>query len=923
VTPERWSELTPWLDRALELAGEARAALVEELAGADPALATDLERLLARAPAIEAERFLAEDAAAGLASSSLVGQRFGSYALESLLGQGGMGSVWLARRCDGRFEGVAAVKLLNTSLQGPSGEARFRREGQILARLADPHIARLLDAGVSPAGQPYLVLEHVEGAPIDDACDALGLDVGSRLRVFLDVLDAVAHAHANLVVHRDLKPSNVLVSRDGQVKLLDFGIAKLLEGEGESGAETALTREAGRALTPAFAAPEQVTGGPVTTATDVYALGGLLYLLLAGRRASGDDTSSPAELLRAIVDSDPKRLSEAAMASGVDPGPLVDRAARRASTPERLRRLFRGDLDTIVAKALKKRPDERYASVAEFADDIRRHLEHQPIRARPDTLGYRAAKFARRHRLPVALATLALLALAAGLAGTIFQSGRARRHARAAETQRDFALRQLTRAEAINDLNAFLLHDAAPGAAPISVDDLLARAEAIVARQRDDPDETRVAMMVEIARLYELRDEHAKGRELLERAWELAGRSSDPASHAMAGCALASALGRSGEGERANEIFWSATSALPEEPQFALQWVNCELRQSEVGDLQVSVAEAESAKRRLEQSGIRSSAAELRVAMRLADAYRLVGRSREADAAFEQAFGRLVTLGRDRTQAAADLLNDWALAMRTLGQPLRAEEMFRRALEIESAPVSAGDAPDAGEEQASPSLLNNLSRVLLDLGRLPEAADYAGRAHRAAAKAGDDTTTLQSLLQLATVQRSLGDAEKAAATLAELEPQMRARLNENNLRFASLYMEQALVAAARGEAGTALAGADRAISLSEAGVERQPQYLRRLLPRRSEIRLRFGRVDEAAADAELALRLELAASAQGVLSSHLGTAYLALARARTAQGRDDEARSAFASALTHLEPALGAEHPDSREAKRLSGEPAA
>src|SRR5262249_45658780 len=210
------------------------------------------------------EGFLA-GGAVPISPATLAGQTVGAYELVSQIGQGGMGNVWLARRSDGRFEGHAAVKLLNASLVGHVGEERFRREGNFLARLTHPHIARLVDAGVSSGGQPYLVLEHVDGEPIDRYCDARRLDVPARLRLFLDVLAAVAHAHTNLIVHRDIKPSNVLVAAGGEVKLLDFGIAKLLEGDAGQAEATDLTREGGRALTPEYAAPEQVTGGVITT----------------------------------------------------------------------------------------------------------------------------------------------------------------------------------------------------------------------------------------------------------------------------------------------------------------------------------------------------------------------------------------------------------------------------------------------------------------------------------------------------------------------------------------------------------------------------------------------------------------------------------------------------------------------------------
>ena len=266
---ERWRALSPHLDRVMDLDEEERAACLARLRDEDPALADDLEQLLEARRAVVAEGFLEDLGFAPYEEESLVGYIVGAYRLVAPIGQGGMGTVWLAERSDGRFEGRAAVKLLNLSLMGTSpsrGEERFKREGSLLARLTHVNIARLIDAGVTAAGQPYLILEYVDGQPIDRYCDHQALGVDARIRLFLDVLAAVAHAHANLVVHRDLKPSNVLVSADGHVKLLDFGIAKLLESE----EGVPLTREGGAALTPEFAAPEQVTGSQVTTATDVY-----------------------------------------------------------------------------------------------------------------------------------------------------------------------------------------------------------------------------------------------------------------------------------------------------------------------------------------------------------------------------------------------------------------------------------------------------------------------------------------------------------------------------------------------------------------------------------------------------------------------------------------------------------------------------
>ncbi|MGH7622305.1 MAG: serine/threonine-protein kinase, partial [Gemmatimonadaceae bacterium] len=279
----------------------------------------------------------------------------GRYRLERPLGEGGRGSVWLARRNDGRFEGEAAIKFLSLAVAGPAGEARFRREGSVLARLTHPNVARLLDAGVSPAGLPYLVLEYIAGQPIDEWCDARKLSVDARLRLFQQVLDAVAHAHANFIVHRDLKPANILVTHDGTVKLLDFGIAKMLEEGGATG--NTLTGAHDALFTYRYAAPEQIRGEHIATATDVYALGVILYELLAGRHPTSEDANTPAAHIVAVLNTEPGQLSRAVTASGSHTAEDAARlAAERDASPEKLHRVLRGDLDNIVSKALKKEP---------------------------------------------------------------------------------------------------------------------------------------------------------------------------------------------------------------------------------------------------------------------------------------------------------------------------------------------------------------------------------------------------------------------------------------------------------------------------------------------------------------------------------------------------------------------------------------
>jgi eukaryotic-like serine/threonine-protein kinase len=437
LSDERWRALAPHLEGALELTREERDAWLATVRADDTALADDLEALLRQHDTLRQAGFL-EGKAPPPVEGSLAGHRVGAYTLRSRIGQGGMGSVWLADRSDGRFEGKAAVKLLNASLVGSGGEARFRREGTLLARLRHAHIAHLIDAGLSPLGHPYLVLEHVDGKRIDHYCDEMRLGIEARILLFLDVLAAVAHAHANLVVHRDIKPSNVLVTAAGQVKLLDFGIAKLLDPEAGTAAVTALTREGEAALTPEYAAPEQLTGGHITTATDVYALGVLLYVLLTGQHPAGARSTSPAELIRAIREREASKPSTSVRGPGAT---ATEVAQRRRTDPRRLARRLRGDLDWIVLKSLDKEPARRYQSAAELALDIQRHVAGEPVSAGPPSAVYRFRKLVRRHRLLFAATTAVFAALLVGAIVSTMQ------YLRAEDARKD-ARRQLMRLHA-------------------------------------------------------------------------------------------------------------------------------------------------------------------------------------------------------------------------------------------------------------------------------------------------------------------------------------------------------------------------------------------------------------------------------------------------------------------------------------------
>ncbi len=910
LNPEQWQLLSPYLDQALAMTDEERAAWLRSLGEQDPALAAQLVELLDEHRVLAQEGFL-EKSHSGLPNTpGLAGQTLGPYKLISEIGQGGMGSVWLAERSDGRFERRVAVKFLNLARMGKSGEERFKREGSILGRLAHEHIAELVDAGVSAAGQPYLVLEYVEGDHIDRYCDQQRLDVEARTRLFLTMLEAVAHAHANLIVHRDLKPSNVLVSKEGQVKLLDFGIAKLLEGEGQSGEATLLTVEGGRAMTPEYAAPEQVTGAPVTTATDIYALGVLLYVLLTGQHPAGAGLLTPADLVKAIVDTEPTRPSDVVATTKANAEITTTNAARRATTPEKLHRLLDGDLDTIVAKALKKNPQERYVSVTALADDLGRYLRHEPISARPDTLTYRAGKFVRRNRTAVALASLVLVATIAGVTGTLMQ-------ARGARAQRDFAFRQLALADATNDLNSFLLSDAAPSGKPFTVKDLLGRAQRIIERQHGN-DASRVQLLISIGRQYYGQDEDAKARSLLEEAYQLSRSIPDPSTRAQASCALASILSRGDQLPRAEPLIQEGLHELPSDPQFAMDRVFCLLRGSEVArdrdDTSVGIARAQEAQRVLKESPLNSEILELRVLLDLAESYRAAGRTREALPLFERASALMVALGRDGTETTGTLLNNWALALDQLGRSVEAEKVYRRAIDVSRA--------DESEQAVSPLLLINYARVLQSLNRLDEAADYAERGYAIAQKAEDVVTVNQALLERARIYDDQHNPTRAAAMLSEVEPRLHKDLPPGHYAFASVASEHSRLEQERGNLESALKYANEAVSIMEAVAKSGKggaQFVPGVLGRRSIIELTAGRRSEAEADAVRTLRMVQEVAQPGQPSRIVGRAYLILARALAAQGKNDEARAAARSAAEHLPATVGPDHPDTLAARQLAG----
>jgi serine/threonine protein kinase/tetratricopeptide (TPR) repeat protein len=431
MTPERWKQVKGVLEQVLEVAPSHRAAFLDQACEGDEFLRLEVESLLADGNPgaegfLEAPLWTSAVFESAL-SDSWVGRRIGAYEVGALIGEGGMGSVYRGTRADQQYEKQVAIKVVRQGLGTAFALAQFRAERQILANLDHPHIARLLDGGTTDNGLPYLVMELVEGEPIDQYCNLHKLSVDDRLELFLRVCSAVQYAHQHLVIHRDLKPGNMLVTADGTPKLLDFGIARILD-PGPAPLSAEATRTMVRMLTPEYASPEQIRGEIVTTASDVYSLGVILFLLLTGQHPYRADSHSPDAMLRAACDNEPPKPSTVVRSHGEEASTREQAAFTAAveDSPAKLTKRLRGDLDNIVLMSLRKEPQRRYASVEHFAEDLRRHLRSLPVDARTDSFRYRASKFIVRHKRAMIVAGVAVTILIGLMAGIIWEAHVAR-----------------------------------------------------------------------------------------------------------------------------------------------------------------------------------------------------------------------------------------------------------------------------------------------------------------------------------------------------------------------------------------------------------------------------------------------------------------------------------------------------------------
>ncbi len=694
-TPVRWLQVRQLFDQTLERPPAEREAFVAGATEGDPALRSEVLALLAADLSSSPLDTSPPGGPDGPSGEPGPPGKIGPWEVRELLGRGGMGEVYLGVRTDGVFRQEVAIKLVRPGLDREGFRARFAAERQILAELAHPGIARLLDGGALPDGRLYLILERVEGEPLDRFCERRGLDLRQRLELFLAVCAPVAHAHGRLVVHRDLKPSNILVTAEGEPKLLDFGLAKVLEPEAAGAGETRTALE-WRAFTPEYASPEQVRGERVTVASDVYSLGVVLYRLLCARAPYELPSRSPIEIERVIAEREPPRPSEAAGAGG---------------------RALRGDLDTIVLKALAKEPERRYGSVAELAEDVRRYLAGLPIAARPDRLGYRLGKFLRRHRLEAAAAALAVAALLTALVFALHQ-------ARIAAAERDRAHAEAEAARRVSDFMVELFEINEPGEArgnAVTARELLDRGAERIAAQLADQPAVRAKLLRAMGRAYAELGLYEPGVAALERVVE-----AETAAHGPESPEVAAALGAlvkpqldRGAYREARDLALRAVALQekvlgPGHRDLAVTYGQLGLAQWYAGDLAAARPSLERALEmqerilgpdHLDLGGLLNNVANLRWQM---------GEPKAARPLYERALAIFVREYGEDHPYVAHTLNNEALVDLELGDLDRARALHERALAIRRR-LLASEHPDIAES------LNNLGEVQRTAGDLPAA----------------------------------------------------------------------------------------------------------------------------------------------------------------------------------------------------------
>jgi len=815
-----------------------------------------------------------------------VGEQVGPYRLVRELGSGGMGTVWLAERADGVLRRQVALKLPRYGW-APGVAERLHQERDALAALEHRHIARLYDAGMTTEGRPYLAMEFVDGAPIDEFVAKRNLPVRARLELFQQVTQAVDFAHRRLIVHRDLKPSNILVTHGGEVRLLDFGAAKLLQNSGAQ--ESALTREAGRAISPDYASPEQIRGEPITVASDVYSLGVVLFEVLTGKRPYRLERQSSAALEAAIVDAEA-------------PVPSTTVASDRKLSGE-----LRGDLDNIIIKALKKSTQERYNTVREFADDLQCWLDHEPVSARGDSVAYRMRKFVRRNRVAVVATSLVISALVVAATVTSVEMFEARR-------QRDEARLQAKRAEAQERFANMVMEQSGPGGRPLTREEMLDRSVELLEQQyRNDPRFIARALIPISGRYMDLGDT-AKELAALERAETIARQLRDPVLLLSVQCNTVETELAQGSFERAAGRMSEARALLAHTDRVPIaERIDCIHAEATLADARGDRAAAVD---RINQAIVlqeqldRTDQTYRSLLSHAQVLYLHAGRPQDAWAVIEKTLAVLQTTDAQNNQARSGALHSQAVALGQMGEVSAALDREKEAFDLVSG--------DNSGLPAEPVMAIGLGRLLIRLNRAAEAEVWGERALASARSGGNVGAQVFALATLAEAEERLGRHAQAAAFANDaanlIKPESDPRLRAV-VAYARAFL--ALNRSQVPEAQTAAASLLQTIGYPDADKVHTFQSADLQLLLAARVALEAESTVDAARLSTEALELATVVARDPQRSATVGEARLLLARARYAQHDPTGARQAIRGAAHALSAGLSATHPLALEAAAL------
>jgi eukaryotic-like serine/threonine-protein kinase len=880
MDPQRWQRVRALFDQVVEQApaqwdgwlaqrcdDDALRAEVRALLDADLQQTTRAARLTQQAPELLAELAHATQLAA---EAPRLQRQFGAWRLLAPLGEGGMGAVYLAERVEGGFTQRAALKLVRSGYVTEDLLRRLRAERQILASLEHPSIARLLDGGAGPDGEPFLALEYVEGSVLDRHCDARRLDLRARLELFLTICDAVAHAHARLIVHRDLKPGNIMVTAEGAVKLLDFGVAKLLDDDGAAPEATAARL---RMFTPAYAAPEQVRGEPTTTAVDVYALGVLLFELLTGRSPYAGATREGSAVEQAVLHVEPARPSSVVTRS--PPSDAADTqapqtlAGLRRLTPHQLRAQLRGDLDHVVLKALRKSPAERYASVRGLADDVRAWLERRPVAARRGSTRYRVTRFVQRHALAVGFAGLAVVGLIGGLGIALWQ-------AREAQAQRDAARVEADKSRAALDFMTGLFALADPEATAgrtISAGELLARGAARIRTELHDQPQARAELLRAMGEAHLGLGLFPEALPLLDEARTLAA---DPAPAALGHAIALYELGRLPEALQALETLRAQLLARPAADPLMQAQIELRLAMAQQGLSRFDEAEAGYRRAQADFTRLLGPTASRTIDVTLRHASLRVLREDHVGARDQLApiVARLRSAQpRDEVQLAR-AVGALAMSVSNTGPFAEAEALRREQLALNEKIYGA-------DHTRTWSTRNDLAGVLFAQGKHAAAApEFAAVLAARRAQFGPDHPTVATAANnLANTLISLGRPEEALPLAQEA---LRIRIGVYGPTHHNVAMSLRSVAMVEAEAGRwreALVLLERALATFEATLGAQSRTLLGTLNDMVRARVALREPDAECAIARRALALSQAEEAPSTPEAQYQFALLGACRA--------------------------------------------